>query len=159
MTSDPDQKETKMDPALPQDDSFLIPAQNDSRTWVAAIPDLPALDSLLEDAGLRLQHFLAIRDQAQAQIDNCEAYIAALSGKPKQKKYPKNVSAPTLKAILTSIGSHNGCSVETVAKDAGCGLSTIHRAVRTCPDLVRVEKRGARNRFWLTEAGLEYLTR
>jgi hypothetical protein len=24
---------------------------------------------------------------------------------------------------------------------------------------VRVEKRGARNRFWLTEAGLEYLTR
>jgi DNA-binding MarR family transcriptional regulator len=127
----------------------------------AGLPELPDVADLIIAAETRLAHFARVRDEAQAEVDRAQAYLERLTGKSPASSSGHAVSEEAMAAVLASIGSHNGCSITTIAQDAGKGQSTVSRAIRVAEreGWVRTERRQrGRLRAWLTEAGMEKVT-
>jgi hypothetical protein len=124
-------------------------------TEIARDVGLPDLEALLERARVHLRHQTLVRDNAQAEIDKAEVYIARLEGKPTRTTRAA-IKEDTYKAVLEMLTRHQYAGVSTLAN----GVSRTHAGACMSQAVERghatVERVGRKKRWRITDEGRAY---
>jgi hypothetical protein len=117
---------------------------------------LPDLEALLNRARARRSRFIQIRDDAQQEIDNADAYLARLEGKPLTRSTRAAIAEDTYKAVLETLTRHQYAGVSTLAN----GVSRTHAGACMSQAVERghatVERVGRKKRWRITDEGRAY---
>ena len=132
-------------------------------------PDLPDIEKIVADAERRRDHYLEIENNARAFREQAERVIEQLTGKTRKKRPPKGqgqkrperrVTDRSYEAVLTALGNRSYAGSVTLSGATGYHASTVGAAMTVAAQRghARVEQRGRRMRYYITEQGEEFVT-
>lgn len=133
------------------------------------LPDLPDPDVILSNAHRRLDHYQAIAEAAEAEMNRSRLVIAAFNGdgpnpliQPRRPSADRGVSNDVLVAVVTALGNRDYAGIHTLAADSSVSRGHVGRAMGIATErgyAARTNPAAARKFRWkITDSGMEFVT-